>query len=200
MVQSSVRSVPFGVGLISGWYFFLFLSFVLLSFSLFLFADGVHIGQYSLGSVLAVGEISSDKTYYLVDDANASQDVVLDALSNELSGQLEFVGKDAAKNIGREMILAPASAFLQSLSSFILGLVGVGLLLFGLLYALLGAGLLYGWNWARIIVILFSLLVVLGEIPLFLLGAYWSGGFIIIVNLLVAGYLIFSKSVKELFE
>jgi len=199
MAQNVSRSVPFGVGLISGWYFFLFACFVLLSFLLFSFADGVRLGQSSLGGVLAVESPVSDRVYYPVDDSTVSQDVVRDALADELSGQLESIGKDAAKDVGRELVVAPALSFLNSLSSFILGIVGVAFLLFGLFYALLGAGLLYGWKWVRIVVVVFSFFAVLGEIPVFFLGGFWSGGFIIVANLLIAGYLLLNKSVKEWF-
>ncbi|MBI4139692.1 DUF2127 domain-containing protein [Candidatus Woesearchaeota archaeon] len=201
MAQSPVA--PFGLKLVTSFYFFLFAVFVFLSFFLFLIADSVSLGQSAIGGVMAAENPLGDKLYYLVNGSDSQSDIS-GVLKDDLSGDIKSLGRDALKSagedLGRELVVAPAVSYLNSLSSVALGFVGVLSLLFGLLNFLLGFGLVSGWGWSRILVIIFSVIIILIEIPLFIVGMRWSGSFIIIVNALIAGYLIFSGGVKEWFE
>jgi len=84
------------------------------------------------------------------------------------------------------------------LGSEILIFLGVILILIAVLYFFIGRGLFKGRSWARIIVIVFSVLgFVFSLIGMF--SEFWSNFISFVINLVFAGYLFFSREVKNFF-
>jgi len=79
-------------------------------------------------------------------------------------------------------------------------LIGLGIVFIALavLFVFVGRGLWKGQNWARITNIVFSVIGILGAIWNIVLGQY-SAIAGLLLNGLIGGYLIFSKSVKAAF-
>ena len=83
-------------------------------------------------------------------------------------------------------------------SLFIVG--GILMIGLGILGFFLGRGLWKGHNWARIVVIIFSILGLLGGISILVTGSYFNGIINILIEGFIAGYLLFSKGVKSAFS
>lgn len=81
------------------------------------------------------------------------------------------------------------------------GLIFIGLILlaFALLVFFIARGLWKGKNWARIIAIILACLAIAYAIWVISVGQIFMGGFTIIINGLIAGYLLFNKNVREAF-
>jgi len=92
----------------------------------------------------------------------------------------------------------PTLAFLGS-AVFIV--IGIFLLLLGILNFFIGRGLWKGRNWARILVIIFSILgILMALMSLIFSGAVANFIFSVIINGLIGGYLLFSPKVKNAFS
>lgn len=83
-------------------------------------------------------------------------------------------------------------------SLFIVG--GILMIGLGILGFFIGRGLWKGRNWARIVVIIFSILGLLGGISMLFTGSYFNGIINILIEGFIAGYLLFSKDVKSAFS
>lgn len=81
---------------------------------------------------------------------------------------------------------------------FIVG--GIILIGLGILYFFIGRGLWKGKNWARIVAIIFSIFGILIVIVSMIQGNVLSNIVGLAIQLTIAGYLLFSNSVKEAFN
>jgi len=108
-------------------------------------------------------------------------------------GILFLVG---AKAIGELEI--PVVGFLGA-GLFIVG--GIILIIFSIIGFFVGRGLWKGQNWARIVAIIFSILGILFIVIGMAQGQSQTGNIVsLIVDVVIAGYLIFSKKVKLAFS
>ena len=97
--------------------------------------------------------------------------------------------------------LALLGAFISLIGPFIL-IIGIVLLGLAVLYFFVGRGLWKGKNWARVLVIIFSFLGILGIIIALALGSVESainGSFGAVINAVIGFYLIFNRRVREAF-
>lgn len=76
------------------------------------------------------------------------------------------------------------------------GIIGLG---FAVLYFFIGRGLWKGQNWARIVVIIFSILGLLSGIIALIGKAYFQGIFALAIPGVIGSYLLFSKKIKAAF-
>src|SRR3989344_4783571 len=74
------------------------------------------------------------------------------------------------------------------------GIILIGL---GILGFFIGRGLWKARSWARIVAIIFAILGILGAITSMVQGNIASNLVTFVLNLLIGGYLLFSKSVKQ---
>ncbi len=115
----------------------------------------------------------------------------------------EFIGSAAIFILGLLMVFG--AGFISDLAKDIPGLAGFGaistglfvfagivLLLFAVLFFFVGKGLWMGQNWARIVVIVFSCLGILGSLSPFKIVT-------LVIHLVIGGYLLFAPEVKEAF-
>jgi len=108
--------------------------------------------------------------------------------------------------IGGVLLLVGAS-FIDSLfsqiSEFTLGstmmIIGIITLVFGILDIFIGMGLWKTKNWARVVVIFFGFIGILMGIFITVKSGFLSAVVVFIMNLLIVGYLLFNKKVKEAF-
>ena len=85
------------------------------------------------------------------------------------------------------------------LGTLVLVVGGVISLVWGAVLYFIGSRLAIGRNWARIVVIIFSIIGLLFSILGFTLGAFGANIFSFIVNAGIAGYLLFSSEAKAFF-
>jgi len=91
------------------------------------------------------------------------------------------------------------SSFLGFLGGFVI-ILGIIFLALAVLVFFIARGLWKGQNWARIITIIFAILGFLSAIYVLVDGLIANGIVNLIVEGFIAGYLIFSKEVKEAFK
>ena len=84
-------------------------------------------------------------------------------------------------------------------SSLIMILTAIFVLIFVLLYFFIGRGLWKGQNWARIVVIIFSIGEILVAIIMLFID-FFTGISIAIISGIIAGYLLFNSKVKQAFS
>ncbi len=89
------------------------------------------------------------------------------------------------------------SAFGFGSMLFVVG--GVLMLILGVLNFFIGRGLWKGKNWARILLIIFSLLGILISIFIMIQGSLMSGILSLLINGLIGSYFLFNTKVKEAF-
>ncbi len=137
---------------------------------------------------------------------------------------MNYIGAGTMILIGLQFVAGPASissilgAFAVQLINIFLG-IGIGMFILAVLYIFLGMGLWKGQRWARIVMIVFSLIGFIVGILGIAAGILFSGsqqlsqglsinyglsgiisGIIAtIINGLIAAYMIFNKKVKEAF-
>ncbi len=94
-------------------------------------------------------------------------------------------------------LIAQQVPFLGAIGSAFFVVGGIITIALGVLYFFVGKGLWRGQNWARILTIIFACLGVLSAIAAITQG---QGGYVgLVVNAVIGGYLLFSKSVKAAF-
>ena len=110
------------------------------------------------------------------------------------------------------ILLIAGAGFISSLlSGFnipVLGAIGSGLfivagvvmLLLGILEFFIARGLWKGRNWARIFVIIFSIIGILWAVFGFIQGSFMNSAISLVLSGLIGGYLLFSHGVKEAFS
>lgn len=76
---------------------------------------------------------------------------------------------------------------------------GISILGGSVLNFFMSRGLWKGQNWARIVSIIFGIIVIIGSLLGIIAGSYVYGGIGLAVSLLITIYLLFSKKVKEAF-
>ena len=112
-----------------------------------------------------------------------------------LAGIMFLIGAGLIASVAEQLF--PGFGVLGSSISLIVGIV---ILVFAILNFFIGRGLWKGRNWARIVVIIFSVTGLLGGIFYIVQGNLLNGIVSTFISGLIAGYLLFSKSVKEAFS
>ena len=204
MVDSPV--IPVGVKVIASWYFVgaaMFFFLVLLFLGL---ADGVSIAS-SATSVLAVtgdaGVVGAGGQYTVTDTGFVGNDSSGASFDPQGFDQNAFTN-DVSSQVGQSLVTSLLTGLTGSLPGVVVFVsLAVVCLFLSVLQFFVGLGLWTGKAWARVAAIIFALLGVLsGAFSLFVgafVGAFWSGGFMLAVYALMAGYLLFNKGVSDAF-
>ncbi|PIR69026.1 hypothetical protein COX93_00620 [Candidatus Nomurabacteria bacterium CG_4_10_14_0_2_um_filter_30_12] len=96
--------------------------------------------------------------------------------------------------------LGQFSPLLQGFSSLFLGIMGIFAVLSAVLNFFIGKGLWFGKNWARIFVIVISILAILGSLKSLIVEGDMYGFIYLAIYIAVGAYFLFNKSVKEFFK
>lgn len=112
-----------------------------------------------------------------------------------IGGIFFLVGASFFIDLGFDKI--PLISTLGAGAFFVIALM---LIVLGIIGFFIGRALWKAQNWARIVVIIYSILFILGNfIRMIVVGSMLDSLINIIINSVIAGYLLFSKEVKEVF-
>jgi len=96
--------------------------------------------------------------------------------------------------------LGQFSPLLQGFGSLFLGIMGIFAVLSAVLNFFIGKGLWFGKNWARIFVIVISILAILGSLKSIIVEGDMYGFIYLAIYLAIGVYFLFNKSVKDFFK
>ena len=97
-------------------------------------------------------------------------------------------------------VLGSVAPFLGELGTGLVVVVGIVSLILAVLYFFIARGLWKAQKWARIVLIIFSILGIISAISTLVSGSLTQGILNIVINGVIGGYLIFSKKVKTAFS
>ena len=89
---------------------------------------------------------------------------------------------------------------LSALGSSLFIVVGIVFILLGILQFFIARGLWKGRNWARVLVIIFSVIAILLGIYVIIQGSIMNGIINLVFSGIIGGYLLFSRKVKDAFS